>query len=50
MEAKTKICQNCKDEFEIEPEDFKFYEKIKVPSPTFCPEWAYFRCCEGRPF
>jgi len=22
----------------IEPEDFKFYEKIKVPPPTFCPE------------
>src|SRR3989338_2350515 len=31
-------CQNCKSEFAIEPEDFAFYEKIKVPSPTFCWE------------
>ena len=34
----NKICQNCKGEFKIEPEDFDFYEKIKVPSPTFCVE------------
>ncbi len=32
-----KICQNCKKEFTIEPEDFLFYERIKVPPPTFCP-------------
>lgn len=31
-------CQNCKKEFRIEPEDFLFYDKIKVPPPTFCPE------------
>ena len=36
--SETKICQNCKNQFIIEPEDFVFYEKIKVPSPTFCPE------------
>lgn len=34
----TKICQNCKSSFTIEPEDFEFYDKIKVPAPTFCPE------------
>lgn len=33
--SETKICQNCKKDFTIDPEDFKFYEKIKVPSPTF---------------
>lgn len=22
----------------IEPADFEFYEKIKAPAPTFCPE------------
>jgi hypothetical protein len=40
MATKTekKICQNCKTDFFIEPEDFNFYEKIKVPPPTFCPE------------
>lgn len=32
------ICQNCKKDFTIEPEDFLFYEKIKVPPPTICPE------------
>ncbi len=36
--SETKNCQNCKKDFTIEPEDFLFYEKIKVPSPTFCPE------------
>jgi hypothetical protein len=38
MEQTTKICQNCKVEFIIEPEDFQFYEKIKVPAPTFCAD------------
>ncbi|MFA5773555.1 MAG: hypothetical protein WC908_02685 [Candidatus Paceibacterota bacterium] len=37
----TKNCQNCKKEFTIEPDDFLFYEKIKVPPPTFCPECRY---------
>lgn len=32
------VCQNCKTNFTIEPEDFAFYERIKVPAPTFCPE------------
>ena len=36
--SKNKICQNCKKDFIIEPDDFGFYEKIKVPAPTFCPE------------
>lgn len=38
MESETKICQNCKKDFIIEPDDFSFYEKIKVPPPTFCPD------------
>ena len=38
MAREKKICQNCKQEFTIEPEDFQFYEKIKVPAPTFCPD------------
>ncbi len=36
-------CQNCKSDFTIEPEDFSFYEKIKVPPPTFCPECRMIR-------
>jgi hypothetical protein len=52
MNSETKIhstssvsttCQNCKKDFTIEPEDFKFYEKIKVPAPTFCPECRIIR-------
>jgi hypothetical protein len=43
MQAETKICQNCKNEFVIEPDDFGFYEKIKVPPPTFCPECRFQR-------
>ena len=38
MQTETKNCQNCKKDFTIEPDDFGFYEKIKVPPPTFCPE------------
>lgn len=38
MNLYTRQCQNCKKTFVIEPEDFVFYEKIKVPVPTFCPD------------
>ncbi len=34
----NRICQNCQKDFTIESEDFSFYEKIKVPLPTFCPD------------
>ncbi|KKP33294.1 MAG: hypothetical protein A2312_01905 [Candidatus Staskawiczbacteria bacterium RIFOXYB2_FULL_32_9] len=36
--GQAKNCQNCKKDFTIEPDDFAFYEKIKVPVPTFCSE------------
>lgn len=39
----TKNCQNCKIDFIIEPEDFLFYEKIKVPPPTFCSHCRFVR-------
>src|SRR3989344_4563889 len=38
MTGETKVCQNCKKSFGVEPDDFAFYEKIKVPPPTWCPE------------
>ena len=47
MNSETKTCQNCKKDFVIDQEDFNFYEKIKVPLPTFCPlcraqrRWAF---------
>ena len=43
MNQETKKCQNCKNDFIIESEDFNFYEKIKVPPPTFCPECRLIR-------
>ncbi|MDD5146629.1 MAG: hypothetical protein PHN39_02725, partial [Candidatus Pacebacteria bacterium] len=39
----TKTCQNCKTKFSIESEDFDFYEKIKVPPPTWCPRCRLLR-------
>jgi len=38
MKSEIKQCQNCKNDFTIESDDFSFYEKIKVPPPTWCPE------------
>ena len=43
MKNETKICQNCKQNFVIEPDDFGFYEKMKVPPPTFCPDCRFQR-------
>lgn len=39
----TRNCQNCKNDFTIESGDFDFYEKIKVPPPTWCPECRMIR-------
>ena len=38
MGPETRNCQNCKSDFVIEPEDFRFYEKMQVTAPTFCPK------------
>lgn len=37
-QSEIRQCQNCKQGFVIEPEDFNFYEKMKVPPPTWCPQ------------
>ncbi len=34
--SEKRICQNCKKDFVIEPDDFSFYKQMKVPAPTFC--------------
>ena len=41
--SETKVCQNCKAFFEIDASDFAFYEKMKVPPPTFCPQCRFQR-------
>ena len=48
MNSEIRNCQNCKNNFIIEPDDFLFYEKIKVPPPTFCPECRFQRRCLFR--
>ena len=46
-DSSVRACQNCKNDFEIDNEDLNFYEKVRVPSPTFCPmcraqrRWAF---------
>ncbi|MFH1769136.1 MAG: hypothetical protein ABH833_00520 [Parcubacteria group bacterium] len=48
MNQETKTCQNCKNEFIIEPDDFGFYEKIGVPVPMLCPDCRYQRRIANR--
>jgi hypothetical protein len=43
MNREVKTCQNCKKEFTIEPDDFSFYEKMRVPPPTWCPDCRLMR-------
>ena len=43
MSQENKTCPNCKKDFIIESDDFDFYEKIKVPAPTFCPDCRFQR-------
>jgi hypothetical protein len=43
MNSETRTCQNCKNQFVIEPEDFDFYKKIDVPAPTWCPDCRNLR-------
>ncbi len=46
--VQTKTCQNCKANFDIVPEDFAFYERIKVPPPTWCPQCRFQRRMSWR--
>ena len=39
----VRTCQNCKNDFNIEPEDFSFYIKLGVPPPTWCPHCRFIR-------
>src|SRR3989338_5776331 len=43
MNSETRAFQNCKKDFTIESEDFSFYEKLKVPPPTWCPHCRFIR-------
>lgn len=43
MNAEARQCQNCQQDFKIEPYDFIFYEKMHVPPPTWCPDCRLWR-------
>ncbi len=43
MKTENRNCQNCTQPFTIEPDDFAFYEKLKVPAPTWCPQCRFAR-------
>ncbi len=43
MLSETHTCQSCKQPFVIEEDDFSFYEKMKVPPPTWCHECRFTR-------
>ena len=46
--GEAKQCQNCKKDFTIESDDFAFYEKMKVPAPTWCPECRLVKRLQWR--
>ncbi|MFA6917580.1 MAG: hypothetical protein WC285_01955 [Candidatus Gracilibacteria bacterium] len=35
--VERKICRNCSQNFDVTDKDVKFYERINVPHPNFCP-------------
>lgn len=39
----VRVCTICNQEFRVEDDDLAFYERIKVPSPKFCPDDRYRR-------
>jgi len=38
MVPHSKVCTDCKKEFEIKAEDIVFYKMFRVPTPKFCPD------------
>ena len=43
MNPETKTCKSCQKHFTIDPDDFGFYEQMKVPPPTLCPRCRMIR-------
>lgn len=41
MIAENRQCNKCKETFTLEPDDFAFYEKMKVPAPKVCPDCRF---------
>jgi hypothetical protein len=41
MQTEIRECNRCKNKFTLEPDDFSFYEKMKVPTPSVCPDCRF---------
>ncbi|PIZ86748.1 hypothetical protein COX93_03310 [Candidatus Nomurabacteria bacterium CG_4_10_14_0_2_um_filter_30_12] len=40
-ETEIKKCNKCNESFEIDQDEFSFYEKMKVPVPNICPDCRF---------
>ena len=41
MKTETRQCNKCKQNFDLDQDDFSFYEKMKVPVPNICPDCRF---------
>src|SRR3989344_3021353 len=41
QKSETKNCQNCKSDFIVDQDELSFYEKMKVPVPSVCPDCRF---------
>jgi formylmethanofuran dehydrogenase subunit E len=41
MQHETRKCNRCKNDFDLDQDDFSFYEKMKVPAPNVCPDCRF---------
>jgi hypothetical protein len=41
MEKENRECKKCQNSFELDQNDFSFYEKMKVPTPEVCPDCRF---------
>ncbi|MFH0712255.1 MAG: hypothetical protein V2A55_00120 [Candidatus Jorgensenbacteria bacterium] len=39
----NKTCAQCKNQYDVTPDDFGFYEKMGVPVPVLCPDCRFRR-------
>ena len=41
ISLETRQCNKCKNNFDLDQDDFSFYEKMKVPVPGICPDCRF---------
>lgn len=43
MNSEVKTCRKCHSKYEIQSDDFSFYERMGVPAPILCPDCRFKR-------